>query len=96
MPGKRGLNREFKQRNSPIDQRLHSLRPTSNAQLTRIHAVGLNCDERLRSKPLILSKCTQRRLLPCCVSIEGEHHMAGKGVVIHQEAAQDLDVVGAE
>jgi hypothetical protein len=66
------------------------------AQLARVHPVRAHGDEGLRDEALLLAERLQRGLLAGGVAVEGEHDLAAHLVLVHQQAAEQPDVVGAE
>jgi hypothetical protein len=86
--------RELEERGAGLDQVGDRLVALGEAQLAGVHVVGRDGDVRLGGELLVVLEGAQGRLLAGRVAVEGEDH-AGRAVV-HQEPAEDLDVVGAE
>ena len=93
----RGAHRELEHRHGVVDEGAHRGVPLGDAQLARVHAVGLDGDERLRGPALVLAERLHRGLLAGGVAVEGEDdaRLRAVGLVAH-DPAQDLDVVDAE
>ena len=67
-----------------------------DAQLARVHAARLDRHEGLGGEPLVLGERPLSRLLARGVAVEGEDDLAGEDAVVHEQTAQDADVVRAE
>ena len=65
-------------------------------EVARVKAGRLDRDEGLGHEALVLLEGAQGGLLAGSVAVEGEDDLAAHLVVIHEQAAQDLDVIGAE
>ncbi len=86
--------RELEERGARLDQVGDRLVTLGQAQVAGVHAVGGDGDVGLGGELLVVLEGAQGRLLSGRVAVEGEDH-AGRAVV-HQQPAQDLDVVAAE
>ena len=64
-------------------------------EVARVESVGPDGDIGLRVEPLGVGEGAERGLLARGIRVEGEDHLARRGVVAHH-AAQHRDVVGAE
>ncbi len=85
---------ELEERGAGFDEVGDGLVALREAQVAGVHAVGRDRDVGLGGELLVVLEGAQRGLLAGRVAVEGEDH-AGRAVV-HQQPAEDLDVVGAE
>lgn len=85
---------ELEERGAGFGQVGDRLVALGEAQLAGVHAVRRDRDVGLGGELLVVLEGAQSRLLAGRVAVEGEDH-AGRAVV-HQQSAQDLDVVAAE
>ncbi len=85
---------ELEQRGARLDQVGDGLVALGEAQVAGVHAVGGDGDVGLGGELLVVLEGAQGRLLAGGVAVEGEDD-TGRAVV-HQQPAQDLDVVAAE
>ena len=79
-----------------VDQGANGLVAVGLAQLAGVQPGGLDGDERAGDELLVLAERTERCLLPGGVTVEGEDDLAAQRVVVHEEAAEHLDVLTAE
>ncbi len=94
VPGDDVPQRELEQRRTGLHQAGHGRVALGQAQVAGVHAAGGDGDRGLRGELLVVLEGPQGGLLARRVAVEGEDHL-GSGVV-HQQPAQDLDVVPAE
>ena len=94
--GQRAADGELEQRYAPGDQVTDRRVPVREPKVARVQPVGLDRHERLRDEPFFQAERAQRRLLPGGVPVEGEDHLADHPVGVHDQPAQDLDVLLAE
>ena len=90
------LSTNSHQRDAAGDQIAHRLVAGLLPQLARVEPGRLDRDERLRHELLIVGEGPLGRLHPGCVAVEGEDDLAGERVGVHQQPAQNADVLGAE
>ncbi len=95
VPLQGGADGEFKQRAPGADQVPDGGVALGLAQLAGVGAGGLHGHVGLRHEALVLLEGPQGRLLAGGVAVEGEDDLAAAAVV-GEQAAGDLDVLGAE
>lgn len=86
--------RELEERGAGLDQVGDRLVALGEAQLAGVHVVRGDRDVRLGGELLVVLEGAQGRLLAGRVAVEGEDH--ARAAVVHQQPAEDLDVVAAE
>lgn len=86
--------RELEERGARLDEFGDGRVALGEPEFAGVHAVGGDGDVRLGGELLVVLEGAQGSLLVGGVAVEGEDD-AGRAVV-HQEAAEDLDVVAAE
>jgi hypothetical protein len=86
--------RELEERGAGFGQFGDRLVALRQAQLAGVHAVRRDRDVGLGGELLVVLEGAQGRFLAGRVAVEGEDHASR--AVVHQEPAEDLDVVAAE
>ena len=92
----RRAQHELDQRDPPRDQVEHRGVAGLQPQVARVQAGRLDRDEGLRHELLVVAEGALGRLHPGRVAVEGEDHLAGERVGVHQQPPDHRHVLGAE